>query len=280
MQPHGTGRARVRPRHLSRRVDEDRRPGDELRTLRRPAIGQLLRQPDFGNGSQVLGARQPAQHKVRHRDDEETRQRRGQPAGRRHGRGPDRTPWAAGGARACGRLVRIGPARADQEHQEDDGPEEHPSVEDVVHARGELVAGEVGQHHDDVGAQPVGQHRHQQREQHENRSLPVRTVVQVGEQRAHHEGSHQVANTAAFVDHRPVATRDDELLTFPEDRHPGDLQGGHGEIRRQLHHHGHDELAERHSEEGEQQRKQNHARDFDAQHGGHRQQQHRHHGEL
>ena len=144
----------------------------------------------------------------------------------------------------------------------------------------ELVARQVPEHHDHVGAQPIGDDRHQNRYADKYQAPLERGVVEVGEQGTDGDGCNQVANPAAGLDHGPVAGGNHELQSVAKYRNAAEPHGQYGEVRGPLHHLRHHELADRRSEKQEPQRKRDCPRDPCTKDRGHRQDHQRHQRQM
>ncbi|EXI91775.1 MAG: hypothetical protein AW12_01064 [Candidatus Accumulibacter sp. BA-94] len=144
----------------------------------------------------------------------------------------------------------------------------------MVDANRKLVAGEVAEHHDHVGAPPVGDNRHDDRDQEEKQSPPERTIGEISVQRSDRDRGDEVAHATAGFDHRPVAARNHQMLSLPVYRNAAEPQSGDGRVGRPLHQLGLGKIAEGNGKEQKQERKGKPARDLPADHGRHGQDQH------
>src|SRR3546814_13717737 len=66
------------------------------------------------------------------------------------------------------------------------------AVDDVVDVDGQLVAAQVGQHDDAIGADAVGDDRHRHRQRDEEEAPPPRAEEQIGGEHAERHAEQQV----------------------------------------------------------------------------------------
>ena len=138
-----------------RRVGEGGLPVGQWRLDNLPAAGgkRLRRQRGRGRGRPGIHGNQDGARRQRNAQ----RQHGGQQQGGRQFAGRRIVRVAC---RRRQRGLRFAPAHADGEHDHDDHAKEHPAINQVIDADGDLVAGEVAEHDDEVGAHPVGDQRH------------------------------------------------------------------------------------------------------------------------
>ncbi len=156
--------------------------------------------------------------------------------------------------RGAGTHLGFGPAHANGKHDRNDHAKKYPAVDQVVDSHGQFVAGQVAEHHDEIGAEPVGNDRYDDRDGYEDQAALERMVGQVGVERPHGERGDEVADAAARFDDRPAAARDDEVLPFAIHRHTGGAQGDNREVGCPFHQARHQEIADRQGKEQEEQR--------------------------
>ena len=110
-------------------------------------------------------------------------------------------------------------------------------------------------HHDPIGAQPIGKNGDQDRNSDERYPSPQRAIIEIGEQDTYRERRHQVTHAAATADDRPGSTGDHEEISFAIHRDIARAQRIDHEIRRHIDQMGCQAVAQRHRQKQESERK-------------------------